>query len=331
MSSKFLTIVLLLTLSLAGGYLARKLRLAGDRLAGVFMTAVGVFGYPLISLLSIWTTPLRGPDLWLPALAILQILILAAVGLALGRRLSKDRGEQGLLSISSALGNHGLTMGGLVIFLLYKEEGLGLANIFFMLFSPITVLLAYPIARHFATARPPKSLARLVVRGLFDWRSIGLPIALLGILLSPSVLNVPRPQFVDRFRIVDILMYAINIAAYVGIGLQLRISHVPALKKLIAGLAGTRFLVGMLTGLGMIVLTLVTPWPLRTDTCARDVVFVESFVSSAVMAVAVASMFDLRPQEASVLFVTNTMLYLAFILPLVLWLQPCWSAWLRAW
>lgn len=95
MSSKFLTIVLLLTLSLAGGYLARKLRLAGDRLAGVFMTAVGVFGYPLISLLSIWTTPLRGPDLWLPALAILQILILAAVGLCSAAACRKTAASRG--------------------------------------------------------------------------------------------------------------------------------------------------------------------------------------------------------------------------------------------
>jgi hypothetical protein len=320
MAGKFLTIFLLLTLSLGGGYLCRRLRLAGDRAAGWLMTAVAVFGYPMVNLLAIWTTPLHANDLWLPGLSVAQIFLLMAAGLAMGKYLTADRGERGLFAISAAFGNHGLTMGGFVVFLLFGEQALGLASIYFVLFTPITVLLAYPLARHFATDKPSGSLAGLLLRSLLDWRSIGLPISILGILLSPSVLAVPRPAFIQDLNIVDILMYAINVAAYVGIGLQLRMSYVPVLKKLIAGLFFMRYIVGAATGVGLVALTMLTPWPMDWNSLAGKVVLIESFVSSAVTCVAVASMFGLKPREASVLFVTNTLLYLALVLPIVLWI-----------
>jgi hypothetical protein len=318
MTSRFLTTFLLMTLSLAGGYACRKLRLLGARAAGVLMTSVAVFGYPLVSLLAIWNTPLHARDIWLPVLSVVQMFLLAGAGLVLAGRLTDDRGERGLLTVTSAFGNHGLTMGGFVVFLILGEHGLGLANVYFMLFAPMVVLLAYPLARHFATEQPEASLGRLLVRSLLDWRSIGLPMAAVGILLSPSVLNVPRPPVIDRWRVVEVMMYAINVAAYFGIGLQLSMSYVPVLKKLIAGLAFTRYVVGAATGLGLVALTQCTPWPVAGE--ARDVVLIESFVSTAVTNVAVAGMFGLRPREASVLFVTNTLLYLAAVLPLVLWL-----------
>jgi len=115
-------------------------------------------------------------------------------------------------------------------------------------------------------------------------------------------------------------MYAINVAAYVGIGLQLRMSYVPVLKKLIAGLFFTRYIVGAATGFGLIALTMLTPWPLDWNSLGGKVVLIQSFTSTAVASVAVASMFNLKPREASVLFVTNTLLYLILVLPIVLWI-----------
>ena len=320
MAGKFLTIFLLLTLSLGGGYVCRKLRLAGDRTAAWLMTAVSVLGYPIVNLLAIWDTELHASDLWLPGLSVAQIFLLTVVGLAMGKCLTADRGERGLFAISTAFGNHGLTMGGFVVFLLFGEQALGLASIYFMLFTPITVLLAYPLARHYATDKPSGSLAGLLMRSLLDWRSIGLPISVVAILLSPSVLAVPRPAFVKDFNLVDKLVYVINVAAYFGIGLQLRMSYVPALKKLIAGLFFTRYIVGAATGAGLLALTMLTPWPVYWNSLGGKVVLIQSFTSTAVAGVAVASMFNLKPREASVLFVTNTLSYLILVLPIVLWI-----------
>lgn len=323
----FLTIFLPLTLSLAAGYGARKLGLLGERTAKWVMTAVTIIGYPVVNLLALWNTPLSAKDIWLPLQSVAQMLVLAAAAIPLANLLTKDRGERGVFAITSAFGNHGLTMGGFVVLLIASRQGqhageqaLGLASIYFMFFAPMTVLLAYPLARHYSTEQPSGSLARLLVRSIFDWRSIGLPISLLGIMLSPAVFAVPRPEFVARWNLVGISVYAINIAAYFGIGLQLRMSYVPVLKRLIAALAFSRFFLGAATGLGLIAITWLTPWPLDLHSTAGMVVMVESFVSTAVTCVAVSTLFHLRPREASVLFVTNTLLYLMVVLPIVFWI-----------
>ena len=60
-----------------------------------------------------------------------------------------------------------------------------------------------------------------------------------------------------------------------------------------------------------------TPWPLVG--LSRDVFLVQAFVPTAVMLVAMANMFSLRPRTASVLFVANTLIYLVLVLPWVLW------------
>jgi len=48
-----------------------------------------------------------------------------------------------------------------------------------------------------------------------------------------------------------------------------------------------------------------------------DTPLAESAIAGAAIG---ASMFGLRPREASVLFVTNTLLYLLAVLPIVLWI-----------
>jgi len=60
-----------------------------------------------------------------------------------------------------------------------------------------------------------------------------------------------------------------------------------------------------------------TPWPF--DRLRWNVFVIEGFVPTAVTMVALANMFGLRPGEASVLFVVNTMMYLALVLPLIFW------------
>jgi predicted permease len=47
---------------------------------------------------------------------------------------------------------------------------------------------------------------------------------------------------------------------------------------------------------------------------------VQAFVPTAITSVAVANMFNLRPDEASALFVANTAMYLVLVLPVVFWL-----------
>jgi len=313
---KFVPIFAVILLSMSAGYLARRFRLAGDRSANALMTVITVLGYPSVSLLAIWKIQLEWEHLWLPLMACVQVMMLAALSAPIAGRLTKDRGERGAFVLLSAFGNNGLTMGGFVIFILFGDAALGLASLFFLLFPTIVVLLGYPVARHYGSHGPTQSLGRLLLKSLTDWRSLALPISLAGVGLSLG--RVPIPTAVDELHVVDVLVYAINISAYFSIGLRLQVSHVPKLRGLIAGLACTRFALGLATGLLLIGVTWLTPWPIQGQTLS--VAIIQSCVSTAVTAVALTNMFNLRPAEASALFITNTILYLLVVLPPMLWI-----------
>jgi len=314
--TKFILTVVCIVGSTAAGYAARRSGKVGESVAAVLMTFVVVVGYSLVGLLSIWGLNLRAADAWLPVLGAGQILLMTPLCIVLGRLLWRDRSEAGLFSISAPLGNTGFTMGGFVIYLLQGEAGLGLVSIFGLMWTPMMVLVTYPVARHYSASPGSVSLGRLVLRSIFDWRSIGLPVVLLGLALS--LCGVARPAFVARLSILDVLMFTITPMAYFAIGLRLRFSYVASMKRMILAMAGARFVLGAAAGLGLVALTYLTAWPLRGP--ARDVVLIEAFVPASLSAVAVANMFGLRPREASVLFVANTLSYLVIVLPAVIWI-----------
>ncbi len=180
----------------------------------------------------------------------------------------------------------------------------------------MTVLLLYPIAKHYAGEGEPLRLGRLMLRNIFDWRSIGLPITLLG--LGLSLAGVHRPEVVTAWHITDALVYIVTPLAYFGIGLRLHVADVWSLRRMVGGLAVMRFAVAAGVGALLVWATRLTPWPLLER--AADVFMIEAFVPTAVTMVAVANMFRLQPRQASVLFVVNTVMYLALVLPLVLWI-----------
>jgi hypothetical protein len=207
-------------------------------------------------------------------------------------------------------------MGAFVLYLLYGEPALGLANIYFAFFVPMVIVVMYPLARHYATESPGRSLTSLIVSSLLDWRSLGLPLSLVAVVLSVG--RIPRPTQVLTWHLVDALVYVITPLAFFGIGLRLQLSKVLPLTRALTWLACVRFLLGAAVALGLAWLTRFTPWPFHD--LRWKVYVIEGFVPSAVTMVAVANMFGLRPREASVLFVGNTLMYLVLVLPIVFWI-----------
>ena len=315
--AKLAVTVCVIVASMAAGYVARRMRLASERVAEVLMTLVVVCGYTPVAFLSIWGLGrVDISDVWLPVLAAVHWLLMAMAGLAVGRLMTADRARVGTLGLAAGAGNTGFTMGGFVIFLLYGQRGLGLASIYCLMWTPMMVLMLYPIARRFAPGAAPAPLGWLLLRSLFDWRSIGLPAA--GVALFLLLCGVERPAAVSDWRVVDVLMYAVTAAAYFSIGLRLHAAHFLSAWRLIAALGALRFGLGAAVGLVLAGLAGLTPWPMSG--LARKVFVIESFVPTAVTMVAVCNMFHLRPREASVLFIANTGMYLAGVLPVVVWL-----------
>ena len=313
--AKLLTIFALIAAAMAAGYCARRMGLLRESAARVIMTLVATIGYPPVGFLAIWNLKLQASDAVLPVAGALQAACMMMLGLAVGRVIAKDRAEAGLFGLASGLANHGATLGGFVILLLFGEVGLARSSVYVLMFWPVVVLLGYPIARCRADGASRTPLWRLYVRNLLDVRSIGLLTGAAGILLSSF--GVPRPEFIGRYGIVDIMVFVLVPVAYFAIGLRLHVSHVRQTWRLIAGLSVMRFGVSLGVGACILAATRLTPWPLTG--LSRDVLIIQSFVPTAVLVVAIANMFDLRPRTASVLFVANTLIYLVLVLPWVLW------------
>ncbi len=310
---KFIVTVGVILLSMLAGYLARRTRLMREEPAELIMTLVLVFGYPSVGCLSTWVTPLSLEVAWLPALGAIHVGAMMVIGIFAGRFLTDRMKIRGLFALACGLGNAGFTMGGFIIFQLFGQEGLGLVSVYSLMWIPMVVLAAYPVARHFAGHGAGGSLGRMMLRNLLDWRSAGLLAVTAGIILSVS--GTPRPEIISHLHLVDILIFVVTAAAYFSVGLRLHLGRASSLKKYLLALAGIRFVVGAAVGFALVSATVLTPCPLLG--LGRKVFLIEAFVPTAVTMVAVSNMFSLRPRTASVLFVVNTLMYLLGVLPVV--------------
>ena len=314
--AKFVVTVSLISLATAGGYFARRLRIVPEKASHPLMTFITIVGYPSVGFLSIWRLGPGLADLALPAMGMIQLVIIALICIPLSRLITSDRKERGLFAISSAAGNWAYTMGGFVAFIIYRAQGLGLASIYCLFFTPALVFVYYPIARHFTSSDKQRiSLVKLMFRSVLDIRAIGLAASITALCLSLG--GVAWPESLDKFPLLDILMLIMIPLSYFSIGLRLHGAHFWQLRKMILALAGMRFIFSGLVAMAVVWLAGFTPWELSP--MARGVFYIEAIVPTAVMMVAVANMFDLRPREGSALFVANTLMYLVIILPLVLW------------
>jgi predicted permease len=313
---KFVISAAVIVVSTVAGYWCRRRGWLAETASERIMTWVAVFGYSSVGFLTVWGTALKTADVILPLWAVLHMLVMTFLSLGVARWFARDRAERGLFALIAGIGNNGFTGGAFVLYLLYGEEAMGLSNIYILLFMAMAVLVLYPLARHFAEAQPTDSLAALYRKSLLDWRSLGLPVVLAALGLSAG--GVQRPEAIVHYHLVDVLVYTITPLAFFGIGLRLRLSRLGPLKRMIAGTALVRFGLGALTAVGLAWATRALPWPL--EGLRWKVYVVQGFVPTAITSVAVANMFRLKPEEASALFVANTVIYLVLVLPVVFWI-----------
>ena len=302
--------------SMAGGYAAQKLNWLGQRAGKIIMTAVMVAGYSSVVLLAIWKMQLEARHIWLPILGAINTGAVALLAMVLAPLFARDRVERGLLSIHAGVANTGATMGGLVLLGLFGEAGLELASVYFLMWMPFVVLVLYPIARHYSPTHAGGSLGKLMVRSVFNWRSIGLLMGVIGLTLS--LCNIPLPDVITRWHVPKVMVYATTIAAYFAIGLRLDLRQLSSLWRLSAGLALMRFVVAGGIAWGLVALTRLTAWPLTG--AGAGTVIIQGVMPTAVAAAAVANMFDLDSSKSSGLFLINTLAFLAAVLPVIFWI-----------
>ena len=300
--------------SLSAGYVARRTGLLGEGLSKAMMAVIVVAGYPVIQALGIWRMDLQANHAWLPSLATVNSLVMVGVAIVVARWVTGNQRRRGLLVIHTCMLNTGVTMGGLVLLGLYGQQiGLGIMGIYTLMCTPFMVLVAYPVARHYSPTHRGGSLGKLMLRSVFDWRSIGLPLVIVAVFLSAY--RVSCPALVGRLRVPSILAYTTVVLSFFSIGLRLRFSHTRQLMPLIGALAGMRFVVSGVVAVALAMATRWTPWPLAGVNWEGFVV--ECIMPTAVTSVGIASLFDLDADEAATIFVVNTLMFLVVVMPII--------------
>ncbi len=313
---KFALSMGLILLSTTAGYFARRRGYLPETFARAIMTVVLVVGYPAVGFLAIWKIPVHWQYAWLPVLGFAQATILALIALGVGRWLFKDKLQRGMVGLACGVGNHGVTMAGFVVFLLFGDEGLGVNTIYAIYTFFALVLLSYTIAQRYTPDATGQPILVLMFRNLLHWRASGLYACLAAILLSS--MGVSRPATFDEYPILDSMIYLLIAVAYFSIGLRLHLPHLMEIKRAVLAVLVIRHGVGLGVGFALAGLTYLTPWPM--EGLARDVFVIQASVPIGVMGVAVANMFHIKPQQASALFVVSSVVYLAMGIPLVLWI-----------
>ena len=258
---------------------------------------------PIIALWSTWGLILTQELILLP----LSGLVLVMSGMIFGKaskgmlRLSGKKGATFL--ISSTLANHGFTMGAFLCYLLIGEQGLGLAFLFLSYFMPFVFLVIFPYARKQSTGK------RFDLAFVLDYFLSLQNMPLFAIVLSLVFLSLgferPHVSFpVDIFIIISMAMY------YFTLGLNFELPAFFASGKENAALAAIKFLF-------VPAVTLLILKALHLNPAIETVIFVQSFMPAAIYSVVSSVLFDLDAGFASNLFVWNSIIFLAGILPVL--------------
>ena len=256
---------------------------------------------PVIVLWSTWGLILTGELAVLPLAGIFLVALGMAFGNA-GRRMLGMAGKSGAtFLISSSLANHGFTMGAFLCYLFLGERGLGLAFLFLSYFMPYIFLVIFPYARMKSTG---EKFSMASIRDFFlNLQNMPLYAIVVSLLLLSLGIKRPPAAFpVDLFIVISMALY------YFTLGINFEMPAFLASGRENAILATIKFL--MVPVVALIALRVV-----RLDPAIETVILLQAFMPAAIYSVVASVLFDLDGALASNMFVWNTLLFLAGVLP----------------
>jgi predicted permease len=258
---------------------------------------------PIIALWSTWGLTLTQELILLPLAGLFLVMSGMIFGKVFKRMLNLSEKKGATFLISSTLANHGFTMGAFLCYLLIGEQGLGLAFLFLAYFMPFVFLVIFPYARRQSTGK------RLDLATALDYFLSLQNMPLFAIILSLVflALGFERPLIsfpVDIFIIISMGLY------YFTLGLNFELPAFFASGKENAALAAIKFLL-------VPAVTLIILKALHLNPAIETVIFVQSFMPAAIYSVVSSVLFDLDAGFASNLFVWNSIIFLAGILPVL--------------
>ncbi|MHC4708015.1 MAG: AEC family transporter, partial [Planctomycetota bacterium] len=309
---RFASMLIVLAGGLGSGYLAANRFGVQEHLAKKLMTVVLVcLNWP-IALLVIWRMQLTTQLVWLPIVGVVLMLTMTTFSAAVFSFLRLGQKARLTLILAGALSNLGYTGGAFVCYALFGAEGLGLANLYLVLWIPTVYLVFFPIlkAREIQINR---SEGGLKLRQMLDARCLAIPAVISAIALNLT--EVRFPVLVSKLHIIDIFVYTASSLAFFAIGLRIKVSRLKNYVYLYFPLAGVKFIATPAVALVLVGLLGLAGRDLSG--LVREVIVVLSVTPSAVVMVTISNVFDLDGPLASALWVVTTGIFAVIVVPVL--------------
>jgi predicted permease len=309
---RFASMLVVLAGGLGSGYVATNRFGVQERLAKKLMTVVLVcLNWP-IALLVIWRMQLTTELVWLPIVGVVLMLTMTAFSTVVFSFFELDQRSRLTLVLAGALSNLGYTGGAFVCYALFGAGGLGLANLYLVLWIPTVYLIFFPVLK-VRELRINRNEGGFKLGQVLDARCLAIPAVISAIVLNLT--GVKLPIFVSKLHIIDIFVYVASSLAFFAIGLRIKVSRLKDYMHLYFPLAAVKFIVTPVVALVLVGLLGLAGRDLSV--LVREVIIVLSVTPSAVAMVTISNVFDLDGPLASALWVVTTGIFAVIIVPML--------------
>ncbi len=297
---------------LTSGYIASNRFSFPERFAKTIMTFVLISFDWIIVFLVIWRMDLTRQLFWVPVVGVVLMLTIVGLSAVIFSFFKLQRKSFLSLVLTAGLSNLGFTGGAFIVYIFFGIPALAIANIYLILWLPVVFFIFFPLLK-LNELRIVDSNAKFDIRAFLDIRFIILPA--MAVALYLNLTNVQFPQFVNKLRIIDVLVYLASTLAFFAIGLQVNLSRLKNYTRLYFPLSAVKFILTPAVALLLLWLLALTGCEL-TD-LMKKVILIMALTPTAILAVAMSNIFDLDGPLASAIWVVTHGIFIILIIPLL--------------
>jgi predicted permease len=306
-----------MVVSLALGYLSRRLGLLHDEHARRITATSVSYLLPIAVIFAFWSLRPQGWEtLALPAISILLPLLLLPVAALAGRFWFREPESFSPWVICSMFSNQGFTYGAFLCYVLLDTQGVALATLWTIPFTPMIYLVGFYLASRWsqAEASPWQRLRYEFSQpyGRNPLIGIGLGLVLFGLRYVPESfpladsLRAGPPEWSRWF--VDLAVPTLTMMQLYAIGVTLRLSQVRSYWRVVVAQHGMKYLVQPALGL-LLALLFGLFAPDKAE--LRQVVLIECLTPVAIMSLIIAQIMRLNLGLANSLWITTNLFSIA--------------------
>ena len=265
-----------------------------------------LLGASSIVFLATWILSLSSSVWVLPVAGFMHASFFTLVGWGMSRLLATQDSRRGSVILILAMSNIGYTLGGLLCYLLFGKQGLGLSVLYCLHFSPMLFLVWFQVGRYYGT-KSPMRWTDLVWHNIKDIRNVPLLALLGGLFLNIS--EIPRPSAFDQVEAWIVPLS--SLVAMVAIGVTVNLGHLKKDLPICLAVMPLKFLLSPLVAF-------LLGGALGMEGVHRQVLLLESMMPAAVNSTVVAQLFGLDADLTNSAFIITTIVFLLLVLPSVL-------------